>query len=337
MRLQVEVLVADLLHRDAGPVLEKLPSRNVVGRCVDRLDGNELPIAEEELAKLARQAVAAFDDDSGHVGQPRDLQLHRALVRPEPGGNVIARGIPRDRFCNGLGHVGRILHRFEPQVPAKVARGEDRQVADGVDVRHVRAQVLIYKNAAIAFDSRRRNKVVVSDYAQTHDREVAWVGRARSAGHGGDVAVLSDKVVKPLVEVQLHSQVGVHLREVFRHRRRQDALHGALGKIDDSDVEPALRRDRRELQADEPGTDHHDTTVAPIELGTLGLGILDRAQVADALQLTARAMSAASLGTGSDDELAVSNWLATFNAHQTSLAVDARDFRPRPQIDIALV
>ena len=85
-----------------------------------------------------------------------------------------------------------------------------------------------------------------------------------------------DRHAKP----QAHAVRAVQGADLRRNRGGQHAVENRRLALDYGDHEPALKRARGDLEADEAATDH-DQVPARLELGRQPIALFDRAQVVD--------------------------------------------------------
>ena len=116
-----------------------------------------------------------------------------------------------------------------------------------------------------------------------------------------------------------------------------DAFENAVGRLDDSDLQPFLGGFGRRLQADIAAADD-DQFPAGLELGHQAIGVVERAHDADIGQVAADfRRQAPGASAGRQQQGVITERLAIGQRDLTVLAVDRRRRRTKPQLNAVLV
>src|SRR5581483_1946608 len=157
---------------------------------------------------------------------------------------------------------------------------------------------------------------------------VAELNAVGSAAGAGDVVELDPE---PQVDAVVAVQVGEHPGDLGT----EDPKQREFAHLDDRDFGTGGSRGGGRLQADPAGADHHDPAGAGE--GRLQLvGVTGGAQVVHPGLVRTGNLQAARQRTGGEQELGVFDPAAVGEYHLVRAAIDRRDRRAEPQVDVVL-
>ncbi len=116
--------------------------------------------------------VSRKDMPVGIKGQACRLQLHIALIRPEPCNFPKRRLAAHNGTSDMLCLICRILHRFKPHPTTGLKMIIAYAIADSVDVARRRAQVLIHNNAVVDRKPSHNSKLHVWHRTRTDHNHI---------------------------------------------------------------------------------------------------------------------------------------------------------------------
>src|SRR5690606_36339433 len=122
---------------------------HVICRSVEGVDGKEPGSPEPVDRERVFLRVPGNDATVGVEGKAGDLELHVALIGPEPGHLVIVLRLTGEHMRDVTRLRCRILYGFQPDAPARAPVLETHAVTDRIDVWSRTEHVPVHRNAVV--------------------------------------------------------------------------------------------------------------------------------------------------------------------------------------------
>jgi hypothetical protein len=206
------------------------------------------------------------------------------------------------------------------------------QIARREDAGHAGAQQLVHDHAIVQRESRALGEIHARlDPPDAYDDEIA-LQRTSVAEHDTLHTPGAIEALDRCLADELHVMIGVNIAVDLPQLGTKHAFERELGALDQRDLAALLARRGRHLGADPSGA-HYCQPAPTLDALAQTIGVGDRSQVVDVLELGARDAQPSRRRTGRQQQLVEANALAFAQLYLLRRRVDGGRLAPAAQLD----